>query len=673
MTRPFALAMAVLCLVHLASGGPPIFTPTIDPIPDVVGADQTPVSGLTPEEISSPEDTFESQPADADIFDFPDALDLFALVQGGGSTPDEISDEALIYEFISSPSAPGTGVYTTPTATDPDDRISINGVRIGSVNATSPSFTDVSSAVDAAGGLLSFKDEALSSDADGNTPFTTVDPAFTYAFGPANHPAYAGPFQGLVTAPLIDANMLTLLVTNPSLPVGADQARRDFAVFTVDDGPDATSGGLVISDGFVDLSAWAFDALLNQDIGSTIVADWGIFSESIPDITDGSNANLRMGSQLIRGNSFMTWGSPPDEILFEEGGTYRTTWEVNSTGFAHAATNTPVQRFRALYGFFGGLGVNDLHVEGFVAPPPVGGTLVYHHIFDHFDGIASANSMLLIGFGDFSGFLSTENWFRLLWDWVDLIDTIADDDGGGTLELDSLVIERLDRDALRAQMSTVVDIDDFQQGVQVDLSAPFDSSTATMVAVFPTADDTPITITSTGAAAPGGTQPFTFGGAGGIPFPLDVGSIGSIPVAVPANPDTRIYRGQATVTPLAEDVPLIRVNIKSFEVFPPPTLPWARLTAETIVNAMRQSSEPGGSGTNEPNPALTVRAPSDFSSYLELPRDLSFGPGPGVGNAVAVSVDVLDFDIPYVSGGEIPVTVQVNRLLLESGPPGLLP
>jgi hypothetical protein len=649
--------MAALCLAHLATAGRVTFTPTIDPIPDVVIGDQTPVTGLTPEEIASPEHTLENQNPGVNIFDFPDALDLFALVQGGTGAA-QVSDEDLIYEFFASPVLPAAD--TDGVA---NERISINGQIVPST-----SLGDLSSAVDATGGLLTFKDEAFSVDADAS-PVSSQGP-LTYAFGPEAHPHYAGPFRGPVTAPLIDENMLTLVVTNTGLPLGSNQASAEFAVFTVDDGPDAVSGSVLLDQTVVDLGAWAFDVKLNHGIGNLILPETGLVTAQIPDddnppTGDGSGSDLQTGTASIEGNSFAHWGSPPDLIPFVDGGTYRTLWTVSSSGFAGAVINTPPQRFRALYGFFGGLGVNDLHVEGFVAPPPVGGSLEYRHLFDHFDGIASASGTTL-GIGDYSGVISTENSFRLLWDWVDLAHGSSDNDGGGTLELDSVVIQRLDRTALLGQMSTILDVDDFRQGVLVDATPTFNGSAASMVFTFPTVVGTPWTVTSTGSAHFNGA--FTFGGSGGIPIGVDYEGVGTLPSlgTLPLNPDTRICRGQATVTPFQEDVPVIRVNVKSFETSG--TRPSARLTAETIINAQRSL----GSGLGD-SPALTAGLPSDFSSYLELPRGLSFGSGPGVGDVVQVSVDVIDTDNPYLSGGATPVTLQVNRLLLEAGPPDLLP
>jgi hypothetical protein len=636
-------------VVFFTVGSAFAFTPSLGIVPDIIIGDQTPIDGLTPGDIVTAGDTIENQLPGANIFDFPNAFDLFGAVRGGGATPDETSDDLLLYEFISSPVQPATGGYTTPGG-DPDDRISINGVRI-----LSAALTDASAAIDAASGVLSFKDEAVSSDSDNNAP--VVQGSLTYQFGPSPfHPTYTGPFNGLVTNDLVDENMLTLVVTNTGLPLGSNQASDEFVVFTVDNGPDAVSGGLVVEEFFADLSAWAFAAELNTGFG-TIDAETGLTTALTPAPADPSLADLQHGTSAIAGNSFSQWGSPPDQIAYIDQGTYRTTWEVNSAGFA-AAINTPQQRFRSIYGFFAGLGNTDLVIEPATIPPTVGGSLSYHHLFDHFDNIASANGTTL-GLGDFAADVANENAIRLLYDWVDINDT--DNEGGGTLELDSLLIQRLDRASLLAQMSTILDVDDFQQGVLVDTAATFDGSTASMIATFPTVDNTPWSVTSSGTATFNGA--FSFGGV--IDIPMDFTGVGTIPTlgVLPANPDTRIYRTQATVIPSAADIGLFRINAKTFDGLA------ARLTAETLVRSPRNVSDSGGAGGI--NPALTVGNPSDFSSYLELPTGLSFGAGP-VGDTIQVSVDLIDFDDPF-SGGATPVSLDVSRLLMEAGPADLLP
>ena len=77
--------------------------------------------------------------------------------------------------------------------------------------------------------------------------------------------------------------------------------------------------------------------------------------------------------------------------------------------------------------------------------------------------------------------------------------------------------------------------------------------TSLTVSSFPTVVGTPWTVVSQGTAVPNGA--FTFGGTGGIPIGVDFTGVGTLPSlgTLPLNPDSRIYRGQATVTPFLQE------------------------------------------------------------------------------------------------------------------------
>jgi hypothetical protein len=642
MSRGLILTLTAIAVVGLTVGTSFAFTPQgVASIPDVIISDQTPTNSNTPGSILTSSDTLENQGAGVDIFDFPNAFNLFDLISDVGSdgSAGEASS-ALTYEFISSPGASHpTATYTT------DDRISINGTTISSSTITAVDLTPAS-------GEVTLKDEVLSTDSGAETKVTAG--TLTYAFGPNNHPTYTGSFQGDVTAALIDTNIITVIVSNSTQSV-----MDDITVWTVDDGPDALSGSKIISTTKVDLGAWEFSPQLVTAFGS-FTGDTITTSKAADDGSDGSVNDLTVASTgALTGQAFVNWASPPDAIAYNDGVTYRTIWQLNATGFASTAA-IPQLRLRANYGFTGSIGNSDVVIpESNTAPPSIGSSTTYDLIFDEFDA-ASANATTVLDAttgGIFQGQTSTENAKRLFLDWVDFQDPSSL--GGGTIELECVIVQVVNKSALLAAGTNEATVADWSL-TGADIAAFGGSLNLSGASTMTAAGGaTSATITSTGT---NGNSQFNLFNT--LPLILDVEGVAMLPFAPSQPAAERIYRFSSDVGVSTATVPQIRLIVNAFDTGASVNT----LSTETIVNGVQIGPEANAASTSgTQNPALTGNVGS-FSSYLRLPSNQQTFGGT-VGDAIQGSVTAIDQDDPYVAAG----TITINSMAIDSFPGSCLP
>jgi hypothetical protein len=643
MTRGLHLSLTALLVVAFGVSSAFAFTPVLSQVPDVIISDQTPDDSHTPGDSLTPGDTLEGQAAGDDVFDFPDAFNIFELVSDEPSTVAGFTpDENLIYTFISSPAAPAAGGYTSVPA---DARISINGTRIPTTGATvTPS----------ASGELSFKDEAVSSDSDANTP--AVQGSLTYDF----ENGAGGPFA--ITRDIIDANVMTINVANPS---GASD-EDDFMVWTVDDGADAISGEqVVVSTSNIDLTEgatqWAYIQVMNAagDSGFTdYPGDTGVTgTATADDDADGSGNDLQISVPNTAGMSYNYWVSGGGDLPYVDDGVYRLTWNVASTGFA-AATDAPVVRCRTNYGIFGELGYFELVNEIGASKPAVGGNFEYRMIIEEQD----AASATLIETSPNTN-TAPENSLTLFFDVYDF--NIGGNLGGGAVELESLTSELIARDALLTGALTEVDVTNFTQGVDVDVAGDLDfSGDQNQTRSFAAAG---VTLTSDIAGTAGGGTTnlgvIPSDGAGelfGVDLLMDQISVGVIPV-VPTLPSVeRIYRAtwsadtsaNTTTTPLPNIVMSIQTNLM--------------LNGASIgqLYTAQMGVLPTANDAATTNPGYDS---GEWALYLQLPAGEALGYSTGWGNGISSS---LYFRDEYATTGG---SIVVDGATIQSIDAGLLP
>jgi hypothetical protein len=403
----------------------------------------------------------------------------------------------------------------------------------------------------------------------------------------------------------------------------------------------------------VDLGNWEYAPDIVDPFG-TFPGDTITTAKSNDSDGDGSVNDLSIGSSNLQsGLAYAHWDSPPDLIPFVADSTFRTIWQVQTAGFGSAA-NVPQMRFRAGYGFTGGLGATDVVVPetGAVAPTIGGsGETIYELIFDELD-VATANGTTTISLGTpFDGDTSTENAKRLFFDWVDFDDQRPL--GGGTLEVESVTVQRFDTDDILSALTTEVDITNFTQGQEVDqFGGTLDTSPGSSLNV--SFAPSGATISSTGTNTEGPVQIF-----GALTLKLDVAGVAALPVEPLFPSSDRIYRAQIGLSDISgsPNVPPLRVIVNAFDS----NLSVNTLSTELIINALRGVLE--GDGT--PNPAL---APQSFSAYLALPSNQP-SLGGSAGDRIQASLSVIDQDDPYVGSG----SVTIDNISIASMPSSLLP
>jgi len=647
MTRGLHLSLTALLVVAFGVSSAFAFTPVLSQVPDVIISDQTPIDSLTPGEIVTPGDTLEGIAATAEIFDFPDAFNIFELVSDQPQTVAGFTtDENLIYTFQSTPDTPAGGAFTN---TPSDDRISINGTRItaGGVTVT-PS----------ASGELSFKDEAVSSDSDANAlPTGLGQLPYTYTNG-------SGTFD--ITRDILDINAMTLTVANPS---GAT-ASREFMVYTVDDGADAVSGSAVRKIYYADLTtgptAWAYIQQMNAagDLGfPDYPGDTGVTGVATFDEDSDSGEDLSVSVPNTAGMSYNYWVSGGGDLPYVDDGVYRVTWNIASSGFA-AATDTPTIRGRLGYGISGRLGYYELIIEPSTAPPPVGGNGQYRMIIEEQD-VASATALETSANTN----VAAENTLTYFFDVYDF--NIGGNFGGGAVELESLTAELIDRGTLLSSAYTELDVTNFTQGVDVDVAVDLDfSATQNNTATFAASG---VTMTSDIAGtAGGGTTDLNVvpaDGPGellGLALLFDQSSMGIIPFKPLYASDERIYRAVFTAdtsantitTPLPDVVMSISTYLRDSDGTG--TLLGQRYTAQMGVLPIRSDN-----ATTNPGYDSGV-----WALYLQLPvgEQMTYGNADGIGNNIGASLFFRDDSADR--GG----TIVVNGATIQSiDPAGLLP
>lgn len=650
MTRGFHLSLTALLVVAFGVSSAFAFTPVLSQVPDVIISDQTPIDSLTPGEIVTPGDTLEGIAASVEIFDFPDAFNIFDLVSDEPSTVAGFTaDENLTYTFSSTPDTPAAGLLTN---TPSDDRVSINGTRITAGGVT---------VVPSASGELSFKDEALSSDSDANAlPSTGLQLTYDFENG-------AG--TSTITRDIIDINVMTINVTNPSLA----SAEQDFVVYTVNDGADAVSGGVSEPPVIVDLTpgatAWAYIQQMNAagDLGfPDYPGDTGVTGTATADEdADGSGQDLQISVPNTAGMSYNYWVSGGGDLPYVDDGVYRITWNIASSGFA-SADQTPTIRGRLGYGITGRLGYYELIVEPSVAPPPVGGNAQYRMIVEEQD-VASATNLETSP----NTVVAAENTLTYFFDVYDF--NIGPTGtgaviGGGAIELESLTSELINRDALLAGAVTEIDVTNFTQGVDVDVAGDLDfSASQSTTAAFAAGG---VTMTSSVAGTAGGgttdLNVLTTDGPGellGLALLFDQSSVGIIPFT-PSNASAdRIYRAVFTADTSANTsttpLPDVVMSIATFLRDPGSgTLFGQRHTAQMGVLPIKAD--------NSTNPGYDSGV---WALYLQLPagESMTFGGGSGIGNNVGASLFYRD------NAADRGGTIVVNGATMQSVDANLLP
>jgi hypothetical protein len=400
------------------------------------------------------------------------------------------------------------------------------------------------------------------------------------------------------------------------------------------------------------LSQWEYSGELVTAFGD-FPGDTISAAKTSDDNADGSVNDLSIGTSNLGSNqAFAHWDSPPDLIPFAADSTYRLLWQVAATGFTNQQ-RIPQMRLRALYGFTGGLGGTGVVVpETAVAAPTINGETTYELIFDELS-VASANGTTTVNLGTpFDGQTSTENAKRLFFDWVDF-EGQSSPLGGGTLEVECVILQRYARADFLAQMANEISITNFTQGSQVALfGSPIDTSPGSTLNVQFSAANA--TVSSTGTNTNGSFLLFNT-----LPLKLDVGGIAVIPFA-PANPsESRIYRAQFDLASVSGSpaVPQVRLIANAFNS----GTGINTIATELIVNALRDDFEGNGAA----NPAL---AASSLASYLALPSNQpTFGGS--VGDRIQASLTLVDQDDPYVGAG----SVTIDGITIDSLPTNLLP
>jgi len=631
MIRGLNLALAALVVVSLGVGSVFAFTPSIGGVPDIIIGDRTP--GNTSAANDLPSDPFthaqslEGLSAIANnVYDFPNAVNIFSYVS---DEPNGVagftSDNLLVYEFVSTPVFPVTALPNTPI----NNRISINGTRITTSGYTTVTVTST--------GLLSFKDEAMSADADNNAN-PGSNPAFTYLF--SNSAGSENVSTGTVTpdgtVTVLDQVAMTMRVTNQNSGVATDS----FFVTTVEEGPDATSGLIVGPPTTQDLSGWAYLGIGGAGaFGPTFTGDTQITGQAVADNdADGSVSDLRLNAGDTTGDFYQNWTSPAAIIPFTQDGTYHLRWNVSST-IASAAAN-PTVRFRWAYTNAATLGGGDTVAPTGVAAPATGGT-DYVTMFDHLN-VAAETSSITVPPNDI------ENTVRLFFENYDLLQSGV---GGGQTELNSLEITSVNRAALLAVNTVERAVTDYSTTTQIaDSGINFASAPITYARTT-----TNVTITAPVAQSPGSIAD-AFGNATNYMF--DYFGPGMVPFA-PSSTNGRIYRVSATVDSTANStttyLPRVDVVASTHDVGNSQLF-----TVTTNVNPVAQ-----GGGFHE-NPAYN--GVNSYAAYLALPSgtDLS---GANLGGSVRVAGSVKVFDNDATQGGSLTVT----GLQVTSFPEALLP
>lgn len=608
MTKGSLLTLTALCVAGSSVGNVFAFTPSVSALPDVIIGDQTPINGLTPGDTTTggAGSTLENQAATANVFAFPNAFNVFNLVD---DTPNGVagftSDAALIYRFVASPVTPETGVGGASS----NNRISINGTTIG----TTPTTVTV-----AGNASLDFVDVEFSGDA-------VVVPRGTLTYNFRNNA-----FDGQITRDVIDVNALTMTVTNNQ----SRSSSSEFMVYTVNDGPDAISGGLVISSQDANLSGWNYiGALVTDDADGSFSGD--TVSGTKPSDTDASVVNLSIGTTDVTGQSYVFFESPAALLPFVNNGTYRLTWTVDRTAGFTADAQVPALRFRYAYGNSGELGGGFINAVGSVAAPTTGGR-DYSQIIDLFD-VASANAVLAGG--------TPENSLRAFFETVDFEETAV---GGGSVILDNLEIQSLQASALGA-------------GNVERNQTVFNDATTAEAGTFKTTSGTGVTVTRAA-----GSATITAPGAGGAstltdslfgdPLTIDVNGIGIVPFA-PSSTSGLFYRADygANLASNSAAAPLPQILF----VINTQTIGGAQLfTSQVNLQPVRAN----GAGENPAHDATS------FSNYLVLPEGGQLNGG-SLGNGITASVRMVDSAATPELGGSI----TVNNIRIVSYPDTLLP
>lgn len=444
MNRGLHLILAALVVVSFGVGVSLAFTPAISPIPDIVIGDRTP--GNTSAGNDQPSDPFThgdslegigAQPED--VFDFPNAVNIFSLVQDQPALPGFTSDENLIYTFIESPVAPATSLAPG------EQRISINGTAISTAAYTTVTVN--------ASGELSLKDRAMSVDAFATT--LSSQGSFEYNWiNPVSHASNAiatgdSTPSGAVT--LVDQVAMTIRVSN----LTGGSASRDFNVFTVNNGADSANGLIVGGPTPQDLSGWTYlPAATGAGVyGPTYPGDTQATGNKVADNdSDSSVQDLRLTTGDTNGDFDHWFYSPANTIPFVQDATYHLAWNVGTNiGTAIAVPNV---RLRWAYNVFGTLGDGSQLVATNVATPAAGGT-VYQQMFDQLPNISSATATVV---GE------PENTVKLFFETYEFdpgSPNGAGNVGGGQVELNDVEITRLDRPTLLGLMANEATIADY--------------------------------------------------------------------------------------------------------------------------------------------------------------------------------------------------------------------
>ncbi len=621
MTR---VTLTALVVVILGVGSAFAFTPAVSGVPDVIIGDQTPEDGITPGDIVTAGDTRENQGPLANVFDFPNAFNIYDLVS---DTADQsvssgfTSDDSMLYSFTATPASPAAG-----TAGVADIRISINGLLIGVG-------TDATAAVTGVSGELTFKDEAFSADA--NASAIAVQLAnFTYDFGPNNHPTWGPAASPAVTATadVIDLNVLTVQVTN----LQSNVATEEFLVYTVDDGPDATSATHEpgVSQ---DLSAWIWGT--NSLALFTLVEGTATSAVTADDDGDGSISDLTVTlDSTTADSSINNFRSPPNTLAHDADTIYRTTWNVDlSSGTA------PVIRARANYGF-GSLGSHHLVANGLLAPPSASGT-DYTLLIESPSGLASASA------GTALDPTVPENSLQLA---LDVYEFYGAGDNA-TVTLNCVTTQALTRAVILAVGTLEKQVTDFTDTGQVVEGADFGDPDDIII----------FDLTATNQAAmttvPGTDHDGTLG-ADDIGFAMQ--GLVLVPI-IPTETTGRIYRGlvgfdasaNTASTPLSQHI----LQISGMSSVDNGIL----LPGETVIRAVDSSGVA--------NPALN--ASGEATAWVVFPAGVEVSATGAAGDSVGVQLSHAPFAVG--SGGSATFTTTgstiVDQMELHSYPESILP
>ncbi|MBN1476577.1 hypothetical protein JXA47_07485 [Candidatus Sumerlaeota bacterium] len=631
MIRGLNLTLAALCVVSLGVGSVFAFTPSVGPIPDVIIGDLTPQDTFTPGDPFTHGDSLEGlagQPED--VFDYPNALNIFDLVEDTPSgVPGFTSDESLTYQFLATPVAPAT------TNAAGEERISINGERV------STTALENLSALVAASPEVTFKDEAFSVDSDA-TAIASIG-NLTYNF----QNTATGPTGLDITRTLIDENIITLQVTNQQGISGSDE----FFVYTVNDGPDAVSGGFLEPPVTYDLSSWTYDGngSAQSALGPSFPGDTSVAGSQVPS-GDASVVNLNISMGGVGGDSFIWWQSPLGDLEFTDGATYRLTWTVTST---MSGTANPLVRMRWGYGPFGNMGGGSVRGDSLVIPPTASGQN-YHMMFDQLD-VASANSTM-----DLSALGVTypipENGITLYFEAIDLDQAgPSAGAGGGAVELENLELQQItNRAALLAQGALETEVTDFTNAAQAAVVG-FNYSSSPGVVVTPATSS--VTLDANVATAAGTISVY------GNFLALSDQGIGMIPFA-PSATSGSFFRFSSDVDASANSttsgvtIPKVNLQFATFDIA-------QYFTVETDVQPLRAAvfGAPGGL-----NPAMND-ANESYAAYMVLPAGTSIGTlstGSQLGALIAGNIRLQDDGAAF--GG----TLVVNSMVIDVFPESIL-